>query len=330
MKDNEYSLYKSLHHQYALKNKIPVLCYFFITHKCNNKCPTCSSRYGQKFDENIEMPIEDALPCLIKLKELGLKAISLSGGEPLMHSNFGGFIRAIIGIGLDIAVITNGRLLSKKYLDVLKWLSWIRVSINAVNPDIYKLVHGAKMPERYFLNLKETIPKLRKYGVTTGASFLINKNNIQDMLDAVIMAKEIGFETFRFNYTRDRDGLIFYKDEDLYKIKDNLSIAINYSCDSFRVLPLSDRLLYKISKPYTHCYQSDISLCITADGGVYACPFLANNPRAFYGSIYEKSIDYIWLNKKEIDVTKCPICWQTKKNEFMAYLMSKPTHVNFV
>ncbi len=77
-----------------------------LTSDCNLHCPVCFASAGD--GERDYLPYEKALELVKGIRDRGLKAITLSGGEPTLHPDFFRLARAIRGMGLDVTVLTNG------------------------------------------------------------------------------------------------------------------------------------------------------------------------------------------------------------------------------
>ena len=88
-----------------------------ITGKCNMDCEHCRALNRPKEDMLIEQIIK-----IIKFARQfnpNYKEIILSGGEPLLHNNFFGVLKAVRKNGGEfVTLTTNGSLLTKKHLDL--------------------------------------------------------------------------------------------------------------------------------------------------------------------------------------------------------------------
>lgn len=87
--------------------------------------------------------------CLV---ELGVEKVRLTGGEPLVRHNLEDLVAQISGLGaIDIAVTTNGVLLTEKKARALKaaGLRRITVSLDALEADVFQYMSGSKVkPEK--------------------------------------------------------------------------------------------------------------------------------------------------------------------------------------
>lgn len=327
---SEYSPYKSFHHLNSLITKRPVLCYFLLTHRCNNNCSICINHHFSHFDKNDELDFDFLMDIAKQMRDMGVKAISFSGGEPLYHKDFSKYAEELLKMGFDLGLISNGSFLDKENIKVLSYFKWVRFSINAISEKVFTKFHSNKPVANYWNNFVKFIPILKSNAATIGSSFLISKNNLDEVYEFALWSKQAGFNTCRYSYVKTINGDIKYSDEEKRIIQLQLDKAVKLSDNSFNVLPLLHRLNLKIKKNYKHCYQSDLAFCITANGNVYSCCALQNSDKGFYGSLKDSSLEDIWQTKKVIDITTCPVCWNDKKNEFMEYVMSVPKHRNFL
>lgn len=125
---------------------------------CNHKCAFCS--VGERAGDVLAFSVIEKY--FITLKELGLKAVTLSGGgnsilyrDPVSGMDFNGLVDFLHGLGLQIGVITNGMPM-KPYNDspgagpddvgvryrnswksvspqTLDKLTWIRISMSGID-----------------------------------------------------------------------------------------------------------------------------------------------------------------------------------------------------
>lgn len=95
---------------------------------CNLKCPYCSVTYR---DTHNRIPLQRIKNYVLDLKSYGLKAVILTGGgEPTLYKEFNELVEWLHSQNLSIGLITNGTQTKKIKNEVLKYFSWVRISIN--------------------------------------------------------------------------------------------------------------------------------------------------------------------------------------------------------
>lgn len=79
---------------------------------CNLRCSYCDTDYSLSIKDGKEMSISEILD---KVKEIGYKNITLTGGEPLIHQNVEELIDILIENGYKVNIETNGAVDITKY-----------------------------------------------------------------------------------------------------------------------------------------------------------------------------------------------------------------------
>lgn len=72
---------------------------------CNLRCSYCDTCYALKNSDGIEMTIDEILE---KVKNIGYKNVTLTGGEPLIHKDIDELIKALLENNYMINIETNG------------------------------------------------------------------------------------------------------------------------------------------------------------------------------------------------------------------------------
>ena len=171
---------KSRHH--------PILAHLVPMRRCNLSCTYCN-----EFD-HFSKPVPTALVQrrLELLAALGTSAVTLSGGEPLLHPGLDEMIRCIRRQGMLAELITNGYLLTPARIRKLNdaGLDHLQISIDNVVPD-----------EVSKKSLKVLDRKLQ--WLAEKADFDVNINSVlgssirhpEDALTIASRARELGFQS---------------------------------------------------------------------------------------------------------------------------------------
>lgn len=94
----------------GLRTGTPVT--FIRLHGCNLRCSYCDTKYSYGNNPYTEMTVDEIIK---KVEELGLKRITLTGGEPLIHEDVSILIVKLLNFGYDINVETNGSVSLQAY-----------------------------------------------------------------------------------------------------------------------------------------------------------------------------------------------------------------------
>ncbi|MEO5813200.1 MAG: GTP 3',8-cyclase MoaA [Rhodanobacter sp.] len=128
-----------------------------VTDRCNLRCRYCMPKelFGAsyKFMPMMQLLTFEEITRITRcLVELGVEKVRLTGGEPLVRKNLEDLVANISELGvIDIAVTTNGVLLTEKKAHALKaaGLRRITVSLDALDPDVFQFMSGSKVkPEQ--------------------------------------------------------------------------------------------------------------------------------------------------------------------------------------
>lgn len=82
-----------------------------ITSKCNYHCKFCN-----RIEYYNEIKLDECFFIVDKLKELGIKKITLTGGEIFLYKNLQSLIDYIYNKDIIVSILTNGLLITRKFL----------------------------------------------------------------------------------------------------------------------------------------------------------------------------------------------------------------------
>ena len=99
----------------------------YITNRCNLRCIYCSSPYLR----TAELSLDQWRRVIRELSDLGCRRILILGGEPLVRKDVGAIIAAVKDHAMHCVLTSNG-LLVPRYIDVLKALDTLVLSLDAI------------------------------------------------------------------------------------------------------------------------------------------------------------------------------------------------------
>ena len=128
-----------------------------ITNLCNDACIFCFNKNMVREKGFIDSKLVDKV--LNEAYELGMREVGFyTTGEPLLNKNLEDYIYKAKTIGYQyVYITTNGVLADINRVKNLieKGLDSIKFSINAINSDEYRFIHGKSDFEKVIKNLKE-------------------------------------------------------------------------------------------------------------------------------------------------------------------------------
>jgi radical SAM protein with 4Fe4S-binding SPASM domain len=315
---------------------------------CNQRCIFCALDYlGYKAS------ILDTRVLKRFLKDIvarGVKSIMFAGeGEPLLHKDIATLIIYASNRGLDVAVTTNGVLLSRTLLEkILPHLSWLRVSLNAATAKTYARIHRTDSQSffKVMANIKDAVnlKKKKKLSSTVGVQFLLLNENYKELYKLARVLKKTGVDYLiikpysqhpksynRLGTTLDYDKFSFFEDS-----------LKKYEGKNFKIIFRKEVVLrLKEKKPYIKCLGLPFWSYLTSSGNLYACSAFLGDERFSYGNIYKEPFEKIWKGKKRKQVIRMmETTWRIENcrescrldaiNRYLWELKNPIPHVNFI
>lgn len=170
----------------------PITSVWEVTMGCNMRCGHCGSSCKEPLPD--ELTTDEALGLCDQAAELGLKWITLSGGEPLTRKDVPDLVARLHQNGVAVNMITNGWMLKREMAESLKrsGISTIAVSIDGTAE-----IHDRIRKEGAFERARQAFSILKALGIKTGAVTTITKQNI-GILEALKKDLiEMGVETWQ-------------------------------------------------------------------------------------------------------------------------------------
>jgi Fe-coproporphyrin III synthase len=171
---------------------LPILV-LFPHSRCNCRCVMCDIWRIRQVREITERDLE---PHLAGFRDLNVKWIVFSGGEPLMHSDLGSLSRMCRAEGMRCTLLTAGLLLEKHARMIVEFMDDIIVSIDGP-PDIHDQIRG--VPGAY-RRLQRGIQKLRELRpqIPISGRCTIQKQNQRELRNTVQTAHELKLNSLSF------------------------------------------------------------------------------------------------------------------------------------
>lgn len=313
---------------------------------CNHRCVFCALDYVGYKPNFLDTDL--ILSNLRTLSEKGLKSVIYAGeGEPLMHKDAPYIFNETKKFGIDVALSTNGALLTKEVSEeCLSSMTWIRFSIAAATNKIYdKIQRGRKGDlQRVYKNLQDAvqIKRDKKLNVTLGGQLLLLEDNKNEVFTLAKNLRDIGLD------------YITIKPFIPHKYSNNL-ISVNYS-ESVEIerhvkeLTTTNFSVYfrhqavknlSEEKPYDRCYALPFMTHISAEGKIFPCVAFVGIKDFLYGNLYKNSFVEIWESEHTRKIMEkfsgeflqknCrKACRLDEMNKYLFELKYPGAHVNFI
>jgi sulfatase maturation enzyme AslB (radical SAM superfamily) len=264
---------------------------------CNLKCRHCYLGCAPNNKKKSFLQIEKVKKYLEENPDQELKAIYLTGGEPLVHPDFNNIVRLCLK-KTNVTVLTNGTLINDKKARFLRQIedSFDHELIFRVSMDHF--TEGRNDDLRGKGSFKKAIAgivNLMKNGFNPIISCVNTKNEDEDFLKS-------GFiELFRkFDFELEDINL---KIIPLLKIGEYSKFHAGYDERSV----LNEQDLKCIDSKILDCSSSRV----IASDGIYCCPALVGDPRGKVGNDMNDS-----PNKVYLETGPCYTCVSNQKRLF--------------
>ena len=117
-----------------------------VTDRCNFRCRYCMprERFGKEHKflpkSNI-LSYEEIQKFVTACKPLGLSKVRITGGEPLLRRDLPSLVRQISGLGLEVALTTNGSFLKREASRLSEaGLDRVTISLDAIDQHLHSKI----------------------------------------------------------------------------------------------------------------------------------------------------------------------------------------------
>jgi radical SAM protein with 4Fe4S-binding SPASM domain len=174
----------------------PRFCVLEATLACNARCRHCGSNAGKPRAR--ELDTAEMIGLVRDLGALGTRSVTLSGGEPLVRSDWVEIAAAIRDAGMRLEMITNG-LAVEAQAESIAGAGFFAVTLSVDGPEaIHDRLRGVPGG---LARLLRGAARLKELGVRIGACTQINKLNLGalDELHGLLVAR--GFDGWQLQLT---------------------------------------------------------------------------------------------------------------------------------
>jgi MoaA/NifB/PqqE/SkfB family radical SAM enzyme len=315
---NPYAVTKLAHHPEQLaafregKTTAPVQIHLMWQNLCQADCSFCSYRLSnwknsQQFNDRESIPWELLQETLRHAREMGTKAIELTGGgEPTIYPKYEQGIDLIHDLGFDLGIVTNGVALTAArcvQLGSVRGWKWARVSIDAGTVKTYCDVR--RVPpnqwDRAWAAVRNLAAERDRRGdpeIRVGCGFVVTRENFAEVFEFCRLAKKYGADNVRLSVRFGPGGNDYYDAGMLDTAELGAAEAVTTLQDeTFTVHDLiSERRANQASsvQDYEPCYTMRLLCVIGGDSKVYSCCTLAFSPAGELGDLRKESFRTLW------------------------------------
>lgn len=149
-----------------ITDREPMCLYLETTNRCNLLCKTCPRTF-----DDLETPADMSWELFTRIVDQfpRIERVVLHGvGEPMMVRDLPRMVRYLKQRGTYVLFNTNGTLLNKRKGAELidAGLDELRISLDAAEPSVFKMVRGRDMFDRIVANVQTFTERLRRLNLT--------------------------------------------------------------------------------------------------------------------------------------------------------------------
>jgi radical SAM protein with 4Fe4S-binding SPASM domain len=286
--------------------RAPTFCVWEITLACNAACVHCGSRAGKA--RTGELDGAEALALCDAIAGLGVRRVTLSGGEPLVRDDWQDIARRLIAGGVEVDLISNGIALDGRVARAAASLGIRGVTLSIDGTEgVHDELRGR---EGGFRLAMQAAALLRGEGVPVGAVTQVNTRNAGLLPDIRGALEDAGFMGWQLQLTMpigrcEGGGDLVVDPSAVPSIIDFIAAPSGrgrmqvYAADNIGWMLRSEPLIRDYAEPsrrfYQGCHAGLALIGITSDGSVRGCLSL---PPAFdEASVRRRDLADIWKDE---------------------------------
>lgn len=305
---------------------------------CNHECTFCGVDYMLARPEKPQLAPEVMKRLLTDMAARGVLSVMFAGaGEPLLSKALADHIVHAGTVGLDSAITTNGVLMTEAFARKVmgqERLRWIKVSINAGDPETYATIHRTKAEDfdKVLRNIETAVKVRRELGgqCTLGAQMvalpaaegtdpqkpLVRKKYPANFDGAANLARRLRDAGADYLVVKPYSQHLMSNDTRFYEGTSYPDAAAwardlaSLSAPGFEVVVRYQTMSTAVTneRGYKSCHATPYHWCyVEADGNVWGCSaYLGRNEggieygddRFRYGNVNEQDFGTIWRGER--------------------------------
>lgn len=267
-----------------------------ITSTCNLNCEFC--HVAAKFNNNEEEPLD--VQMLDNLFTPSVESISIAGGEPFfVKKKLYEFLNYIPDSIKDIAITTNGLLISEEDIEMLK-MKRIRLQMSLDGMDIY---HEKNRGENTYGKSIDSLKKAVNAGIRVDALTTVSNDNIEHISKFIKSIDDLGIENLTLLHFTPKGRGSFRPElevpyDEWIRLIARLRKELNDVNTRIWIQPryLTRNTIEMLDKSRSihlcNCFTFKYAYVNVCDGSVYPCGLAYDTPLKV-GSIKTNSLQYL-------------------------------------
>lgn len=324
---------------------VPAAVACLVSSSCNLACPHCYGNAHKKRDPH-DLSFRSWRKIIENLSNAGVYGIIITGGEPLLREDLEKIIVEAIEHTLEVSLITNGALLTKKRIKSITstGISQIMISLDSSIPEVHDAFRGSK---GIFTKIRDAIPFLQDNDIKIMIITALTRYNIGEVGEIVEFAHDLGITRIRLKNLCLAGRAQAYSclepqpDQYIQAVK-AISKANQKFTDMYIRFPDLPAIYYEkgigLKQYYTFIQEGKIGECgagfigaaVGPDGYLQLCD-MVDNPM---GNLLSEDLEFLW-NSEEMNTIRAvdlralePCKWCRLKESCLAGCRGLPSQYN--
>lgn len=266
--------------------KVPYSAQIELTLRCNAKCPFCSIHSLPKayIREENEMSTAQVKNLIDQIAELGVLALSFTGGEPTLRKDLPELLH-YTGVENDLltGIATNGYLLPGLFKEhKLEGLDYMLMSLDYPSAELHDKIRGIKVFDR----VMRSIDMANKHDINVILSTVVMKDNLHFLDEICELAEKLNC------------SVEMYPCEDIIRDFPEKSYQIEDINEMIPEVSIWANIMRALRKKYKNILTDPISVEVIENGGFGGFPKYYQNTlrchvaEAYLFVRYDGYIDY--------------------------------------
>ena len=277
--------------------------YLYLSEHCNLRCGHCWVSPTAPEDED-EQPMDLAVltRTVAAAKELGLRAVKLTGGEPFLRKDIVELMRFLHGECLCIDIESNGTMIDRDMARVIKdcEVRQVSISLDGAQAAQHDKLRGMKGCHEKSLS---ALHYLRAEKINTQVIMSLYKENVPEIEALAALCDDLEVSSFKINpvMPTGRGEKVFQRQENV-DIEELIRIdrwieadfGSKYKTEIYFCMPIGLKSLLAVTgNPLYECHILNI-LGILADGTISLCGIGQTETDLNMGNIATNDLTEIW------------------------------------
>jgi MoaA/NifB/PqqE/SkfB family radical SAM enzyme len=165
----------------------PIACSYYVTTVCNAKCGFCDIWEGPAREKPRLLPVEESARIITGLKQIGVRYIDFTGGEPLLARELPELLRTAKSIGIRTGLVSNGYLYPARSRDLEGLVDSMSFSLDSADRER----HNASRKLDCYDRVLESIEIARRMKQFVNINFSVGNDTLHEIDGMLRLAREL-------------------------------------------------------------------------------------------------------------------------------------------